>query len=253
VRVAAVYAFTQITKKGSGATAELANLLEDADAAVRFAAVKAVPQISEKGNPAAIVALAARLEDMHGSVRDAAEEALMRVAAGNRSDSAVISALASIAHIKDNLTASLQFTHEPSGGEGEEDEEILLATAALMRAAKRQLLVQSHLTGDDEERDGSRSVVTREGYLFTEGGRARGKARKADGPRVGRKWERGSGPRIEDSFYTLFISKGMLHALITFVVILWIVTKAIFRAYQEFGGPTAREKNGLHGTEYITG
>ena len=113
-----MYAFEQIAKKGIAAMDAMAPLLEDSDADVREAAVKAFPQISKKGNSAAIVALTTRLEDKHGPVRDAAGEALLQIAGESRSNVTAIRTLKTIADIKFHMIAELQITDE--GGAGEE-------------------------------------------------------------------------------------------------------------------------------------
>jgi HEAT repeat protein len=237
VRVAAVYAFTQITKKGSAAIEALSDLLEDAHVAVRFAAVKAIPQIARKGHSASIVYLVARLEDTHRVVRDAAAEALSQIGGGKSSDDAVISALASIAHIKLHLAASLKMTHDPSGEEAEEN---VLAATALIEVANRRLV------SGDQARDRSRTMVPFDlqyrDYLFTEG-RVRVQAREADGPRVFRQWQIVGSTRTGASVCEVFCSQGMLNALIALLAIIWVLHKVVSRAALDFVGTAAIVKN----------
>jgi HEAT repeat protein len=214
VRVSAVYAFMQLAKNGKGSIDEIAPLLDDAHVAVRFAAVKAIQRISEKGNPAAIVALADRLEDMHGSVRNAAEEALLQMSGGKRSDGAVISALASIAHTKFHLTASLR---KPNEDNSPDEEEAFLSAAALMQEAKLQLVLNAQ-----------RILIP--GAKARKGSRTKKRHSEAGGPWEGRKWQCAGGAwsiaSALQNFSDLMFAK-IQPALIVLLVILLIPEGAV--------------------------
>jgi HEAT repeat protein len=233
VRIAAVYAFTQMQQKGRAAIAAVADLLEDSDVSVRKAAVKAFPQISDKGDPVAIASLATRLEDTNGSVRHAAEDALLQIAGGHRSDGAAIAALISIAHIKFRLLASLQIPNEDNlAGE----EEAVLAAAASLEDAKLHLVMrpQDLLISRAKARNGSRTKVTRYDYLNgKEGDRVRLRARKADGPRVVRKSQSAGGTRCSASFYAdvydLLTSPRYLFAQFCLLAVFWAFSKSMSR------------------------
>ena len=60
--------------------------VEDSDGDVRYAAVKALAELAEKGNTHAITAVASRLEDSDGNVRKAAVKACVLVASPRTRD-----------------------------------------------------------------------------------------------------------------------------------------------------------------------
>jgi hypothetical protein len=152
---------------------------------VRKAAVKTFRRVAEKGNPAAIVALAARLEDAHGSVRNLAGEALLQIAGRNKINNAAITALTAIADIKFHMTASLQIPREDDLAG---DEAILRASASVDNAKLHLAMRAHHLVMSAQARPGSHAKVTRsDNRSGKDGGRVRREARNAGDPRASRK------------------------------------------------------------------